>query len=292
MFLSYFIWGLILPLALAGRFLPRRIQSPFLADALVYVCGVASVACFFGGFIAMLYAGPSTSSYAGYAGQEGPFIVKGLAVLVVLAVVVSYGANALGKALARKSGPVPTSLKLAGLEISIEPDQHTVVIATSSPHLRERALAGRLVLDMQRPEVYTGKIHMVMSELLLPHFFHETWTNTPHAKGSSRVVLDADMPEDDAWALKRWFSAHAAVLAPDDAAAKKWWDARCAGLLQQCREQRQATRPPVSEEVSFGFGPSIDYAVTEADGRRFVASGETPTLHASPQDGHLSRAFG
>ncbi|WP_369927522.1 hypothetical protein [Xanthomonas sp. NCPPB 2632] len=292
MFLSYFLWGLILPLALAGRLLPRRIQSPFLSDAFVYVAGVASVACFFGGFFAMLYAGPSTSAYAGYAGQEGPFIVKGLAVLVVLAVVVSYGANALGKALARKSSPAPTSLKLSGLEVSIEPDKRTVLIAAPSSRLPEHALAGRLVLTMERPEVYNGRIRMVMTELLLPHFFQETWTNTPHAKGSSRVVLDVDMPEDDAWAFKRWFAAHAAALAPDEAAAKKSWDARCAGLLHQCREQRQATRAPVSEEVSFGFGPSIDYAVTEADGRRFVASGDAPTLHASPQDGHLSRAFG
>jgi hypothetical protein len=217
--------------------------------------------------------------------------LKGLGVLVVLAVVVSYGANALGKAFAEKATPAATSLKLSGLEVSIEPDKRTVLIAAPSSRLPEHALAGRLVLAMERPEVYTGKIRMVMTELLLPHFFQETWTNTPHAKGSSRVVLDVDMPEDDAWAFKRWFAAHAAVLAPDEASAKKSWDARCAGLLQQCRAQRRATRQPANEAVRYGFGPSIDYVVTEADGTQFEAQGEAPSLEPVPQGFRPSRAF-
>jgi hypothetical protein len=133
---------------------------------------------------------------------------------------------------------------------------------------------------------------MVMTELLLPHYFQETWTQTPHAKGSSRVVLDVDMPEDDAWSLKRWFTAHAAVLAPDEAAAKKSWDARCDALLEECRRQRSTTRRPANEAVRFGFGPSIVYVVTEADGTQFEAHGEVPSLQPVPQDFQPSRAFG
>ena len=293
MALSYFLWALVLPLALFGRFGTRRVESAFLGDAAVYLSGIASVCCVFGGFFAMLYSRESTSTGGGpwFAGQEGGVVLKWGIAVVVLAVLANFGANALIKTARRKAPPAPEFLKTDELHISIDPGQHTVSIAAPPSGPSTQALAGRLVLSMHRPEIYTGRIRMTLTELVLPHFFQEIWTGTPHAKGSSRVVFSADLPEDNAWALKHWFAAHAAVLGPDEATAKKSWDTRCAALLEQCRQQRQASHAPASETFKFGFGPSIDYAVVEADGRHFVAHGDVPELQAAGQDGGLSRAF-
>lgn len=270
---SIFLWILAPILGLVGRFAPRSIRSAGGADALVYICGLLSVVCVLGGFLALFSTHHESTAVSFGGGQETGVIWRFGVGIVVLAFIANWGANRLfNRGRGKQDG---RTLKTSSFTVSLDAVGHSVTITTPDAVMVESALAGRLLLSMAPAG---DRVRVQLVEVVLPHYLHEQWTGLEPSKGAMRTVLDTTAATWDAKALERWYARHEKVLAPDEPRARSAWDADCAAILRACREQRTAQAKPALEVWAFWPGPAIRYLIIEADGRLFAATGDIPDL--------------
>lgn len=273
MAMSIFLWILAPILGLVGRFAPRSIKSDGGADALVYICGLLSVVCVLGGFLA-LFSIPSQSTVGSYGGGQETGVIWRFGVgIVVLAFIANWGANRLFN---RGRGKQDSrTLKTSSFTVSLDAAGHTVTVTTPDAVKVQAALAGRLLLSTAP---VGDRVRVQLVEVVLPHYLHEKWSGFEPSNGAKRTVLDTTATPWDARALDRWYARHEKVLGPDEARARTAWEADCAALLRACRDQRSGQGMPALEAWTFWPGPAIRYLAIESDGRLFSATGDVPDL--------------
>lgn len=270
---SVFLWILAPILGLVGRFAPRSVKSDGGADALVYICGLLSVVCALGGFLA-LFSTQEHSTVGSYGGGQETGVLWRFGVgIVVLAFIANWGANRLfNRGRGKQDG---RTLKTSTFTVALDAEGHAVTITTPDAVKVEAALAGRLLLSLAPAG---DRVRVKLVEVVLPHYLHEKWAGFEPSKGAMRTVLDTTATPWDARALDRWYTRHEKVLAPDKARARAEWEADCAALLRACRDQHTGQSMPALEAWTFWSGPAIRYLAIEPDGRLFSATGDVPDL--------------